>query len=176
MKIDYDLMNKINTANNNFNYKGFIANETRNIPKLLMTYIIISGIIGNVDDNDLDRELFIILGIISARLLYKTIKKSLEPNINKNSEEAKSDLHYLVDNINKTFNENIDPQSIEKAKVEKVRYKPMIINGLPALKQNKYISVLSYSEFNNFGTTSILQEHVLVSDEYELTINKKKNH
>ncbi|NLV90244.1 MAG: hypothetical protein GX032_02105 [Tenericutes bacterium] len=176
MKINYDLMDKVITANNKINHKKNLLFELKNAHKALLITYLITRIFGDSNKIVLKEGMFITLGIVSLRLLLNTLNQYKKLNMNENSEDAKYDLYFLVDNINKTFNESIDSQSIEKAKVEKVRYKPIIINGLPALKQNKYISVPSYSELNNFGTTSILQEHVLSSYEYELTINKKKNH
>ncbi len=75
MKINYDLMDKVITANNKINHKKNLLFELKNAHKALLITYLITRIFGDSNRIVLKEGMFITLGIVSLRLLLNTLNQ-----------------------------------------------------------------------------------------------------
>ena len=110
--------------------------------------------------------------LISGLGIYGVINYGIELALSKNNkEEAESDLIWLLSHLDHINFLTTYDQLLESKKY-KTEYKLLekSENGLRKLQQNKYILIPT----GNDEKVSILQEHVVGSNEYSLSLEEPK--
>ena len=163
--INYDLMDKILEANNGYSLKRCI--------KRSLGFTSISTIIGTVDNifsGDITPELFNEVAIYFVlHSMYTGIYAHLFRDITR--ENAKRNLSQLVQQLRNSCIKT-DDSSILEAYRYKTEYDVHMGEILPTVEQKKYINVPIKNEFFGDKEISLIQEHVIGSSKYILSMGE----
>lgn len=156
--INYELLSKINEAKCGFN-----------INKIGKKMTVLMGIMSlvSVAFSETPEQL-------ASNILYSFTMLSLQTagfeiiDSRVNKVRAENQLRQLVSEL-RDINVSTDYESLFEAENYKTKYKLSFSDGIiPKLVQNKYIMVPTYNE----GEVSLLQEHVVGTRKYDLSVGE----
>lgn len=164
--INYDLLEKIKEANNGIKLEKNIKHELK-VQSFLFTIfpLIDLAMLGEVQwlKNLILCSCYFTINVGIKTLVDKIFKERTELI-------AFAHLIMLASQLN-DLNVKTNADLLKESEVYKTEYKLLVNeNKLPIITQKKYILVPTYNGLGNITDTSILQEHILGSDEYELSI------
>ncbi len=170
--INYDLMDKINTANGIIDMKKIILKELKKQLFFLSFYTGFDILRDGVDEIQWKTNLLICSGFL---IINTAIFSALESKFKNHSEyKACLDLIKLSIDLGNKLNINTNADLLKQSELKEVDYRLMSQKGIPYIKQEKYILVPAYDGLENMKKVSILQEHEIGSKEYVLSVGSPK--
>lgn len=168
LETDYDLMNSVSKVNDKEGILKVAKLEKRKLFRNLVLYLGAIDLIGG--RTHLLKYIPLEIGaVLIGRGIY-TAKKGNYPK------EGKLELEILSDDIerhNDLLNIKTNEDLLAKAKLEgKVYNFKLNDHKIPVLLQSKLISVPAFNENGEIENVSVLQEHVLGSNVYKLSLSK----
>lgn len=165
--INYDLLEKINSANGHLNLQRIMLNE-------LKTQALFFGAFTGIDVITFMKDGLhwkTNLAICSSWFAFRTIMTAMVEHKYKERFEllAYLELAKLSLKLN-NLNVNTSPKLLQKSELSTTEYKFVNDKFLPTIQQNKYILVPTYDGLGGIKDTSILQEHEIGSKQYVLSI------
>lgn len=165
--INYDLIDSIRNVNEPLSPLKVARNSKRNIASIVPIWFCINSISYTIPEN------------IGWLICQSSVYIGLEFHYRKccgdkyflgssnNLRKLSSQLQYL--NISTSFNLLLESKVLDKK--YKVEFNK---NSLPHIAENKYILVPTYNYNGDIKDTSILQEHVVGTKEYVLSLGSPK--
>lgn len=165
LTINYDLINAILNVNEPFNGFKLIRNNKKE-------WLTIELPLFTIIDIAIQRNIIIILStlIIQFGLVFAVeyfVKKYL--NVDMYKEKSIKDLKKLVLKLEKIYIKT-DYDLLLNSELYEKKYKINVNKNSFNLMEHKYILVPTYDFNNNIKKTSILQEHIIGTDEYVLSV------
>ena len=163
--INYDLMKKIKESNNGkniFYYDKFFIIGTL----IYSGYKIISNVLNGQFIQDAMEDTVISFAAVNLiGLGFSGIKKGIFNPVVK--EASKEDLQKLISDLNK-LEVNTSLELFQETKINTIEYEFIYKDDslLPNLKKNTYIDI----PLNNGYEETILQEHIIGEDIYEISV------
>lgn len=163
--INYDFFNAVLNVNENFTPLKLVRNNKRLYSMYYLPFFLIGNFLSTNSLVTVLKELIIEYGfVIGTELLAFSLSKT---DIYKN--KSISDLKKLAGDLRKLFVKT-DYDLLLNSELNSKKIKININKEVFNIMEHKYILVPSYDFNNNIKMTSILQEHVIGSDEYILSI------
>ncbi len=170
--IDYDLIDKINTANGIIDMKKIMLKQLK---RQLYFFSFYTGFdILSFGINDIQWKTNLL--ICSSFMIINSAIISALQNKYKDQNEFKAclELNKLAIDLGNKLNVNTNFDLLKQSELKEVDYRLMTQKGIPYIKQEKYILVPAYDGLENMKKVSILQEHEIGSKEYVLSIGSPK--
>lgn len=170
IKVNYELMQKIDIANKGFSLKGSIINNSKFCGKWFLFFCLIDGIFNSDHNLDVLNNLctqaitFSIFGFIDI-----TFAKFFG---NQKIEFAENDLRMLSRQL-ASLHVKTNVPLLKESVVQDTNYK-FVLNkhNFPVLKQDKYILVPTYDSYGNHDVESLHQEHILGTKDYDISVGE----
>ena len=175
--INYDFFNAVRNVNEKIHPLKIIKNEKTKYAIMLPIYLSI-GLIKpqHREINPSDIIMPLLSGystLISLDLISQMITQTFSPShmdlYGEKSSQALKELAILLETIN--VSTNYDMLLASELYYKKTSIEPSE-STFPVLKSEKYIYVPSYGFDGEEKTTSILQEHIIGTKDYELSIEE----
>lgn len=165
--INYDLLEKVNSANGHLNLQRIMLNE-------LKTQAIFLGIFTGVDMISPTKDGIhwrANLAVCSTWFVFRFIMTAMVEHKFKDRIEllAYMELAKLSLKLN-DLNVKTSPDLLKKSELSTTEYKFVNDKFKPVIQQNKYILVPTYDGLGDIKDTSILQEHEIGTKQYVLSI------
>lgn len=172
--INYDFFKKICNVNEPYSALKIIKNDKRKYVLQIPTLITINSILVPIDELPPLGELLSYLGIqLGLLMILNTLPELITHkvfNYDSYKEEAESKLKDLLSQL-KDLYINTDFDLLLKSELYKKQYQIKLNEKkLPYILESKYIMVPTYDSNGKIMDTSFLQEHVVGSDEYVLSL------
>lgn len=165
--INYDLMDKISEAKQGYSLNRCIK---RTLGMTAFTSLI--GAPDNLIMGNISPDLWIELSAYLA--CHTSFMVALAWTFkNMSQESAKKMLHYLVSDLQKHCVKT-DEDSILDTKNYKTEYDFSFKSALPIIEQKKYLNVPVRDEYFGDKDISLVQEHIMGSREYILSLGEPK--
>lgn len=168
IKVNYELMQKIDMANKGFSLNWSLINNSKCFGEGLLLLCLIDGIFSSEHKLDVLNNLPIaIIGSSIVGLIEVIFIKFFRKNGMKIAENDLKMLASQLSNLNVKTNVPMLKESI----VQDTNYK-FVLNkhNFPVLKQDKYILVPTYDRYGNDGVESLHQEHILGTKDYDISV------
>lgn len=162
ININYDLMDKISESKKGYSLKRYTK-------RTLLTFSIASIIDISFFDNDYNILIYKIISYITFHSLYNGISAYALSDLTK--KVATNDLSQLIHKLN-NLGIKTDETVLLDSHSYKTTYDINLDSNIPQIKQNKYINIPIKDEYWGNKEISLLQEHIIGTKEYELSIGK----
>lgn len=167
---NFDLEDIIINANGNINYKKVILNELK-IPGiafgLTFSLLVIMEQYQAIYNNIIFDSLWGMNNIIFRNL-------DLKLNKDKRKLQSMKTLLELCNQLNNLYIKTT-PSMLAESSLSQIKYKVRLNEKkIPVIQQNKYFLVPTHDSLYNVKDTSILQEHIIGSKEYIISLESPK--
>lgn len=175
--INYDFFNAVRNGNENTHPLKVIRNEKKKYAIMFPIYLSISLMVqqyGKVTPRDIMLPILngygtlFFLDFLSELMIQKFSHSNMDLYA-KNSSLKLKELAIMLGTINVNTNYDMLLESELYYKKSSIDYSN---DNLPVLKSEKYIYVPSYGFDGSEKTTSILQEHIIGTKEYTLSVEE----
>ncbi len=183
LTIKYDLSEKVNTSNGILNKKPILLKDLRNSALYfgLLTSLNIAS--GREDGIRWLSNLMLTSGIFM--IFHNNKIDAAQEKKEDKKMDASFELIDLLNELKDKLDIHTDLDLLKGSRVAKVEHR-WRDSGIPLLQENKYILIPRYVKIDdtnipnidksnvNIQETFVLQEHILLSDEYILSLRKPK--
>lgn len=165
--INYDLLEKIKESKNGIRLEKNMREEFK-IQTMLFIVLFPLVDLTITDEVKWLKNIF----ICSSCFVFKVGLKTFLDKLFKERTELLALAHLIIlsSQLN-NLNVKTSVELLQDSEVYKTEYKLLVNKSkMPVIAQKKYILVPTYDGLGNITDTSILQEHILGSKEYELSV------
>lgn len=171
--INYDLINSVKNINEPLTPFKIIRNEKRVWAKFNLPFY-------SMIDFCFTRDLKLIVEMLIAQFSVATLTELFLQSfikVDKYKDKSEYDLKKLLSKL-QDINVDTEYDLLKESKLDSKNYNIKLNNKMPQLIESKYILVPSYSYNGEIKDKNILQEHIVGSNNYYLSVgspNKKKS-
>lgn len=170
--INYDLLEKVNSANGNVNVEKIMLEEVKKLIKLYGFYTAVD-IVMRRDGGIGWVKIFLSCAVFFASTV--TVKTVFDYKFkDKIEKSACLELTKLVVQMGNNLNINTSLELLKQSELIKVEYKIIYQKYDFKIQQDKYILIPAYDGLGDIKDASILQEHEIGSEQYVLSIGSPK--